>query len=184
MVVNALEQDVTIYWIVQSGEEDAVIENLLGKYESLSDHITVVKKNPDVYPTFAEQYTRRDGAKQQPGGGVRGPQPLYRLRRYLYPSRTCTPTPTTPPLTAREPSPRPLTMWSTPSSPSSTGWRATARASCPATFQDQLEKANMELHDLSLLTVDASSGGRRLPPASTPPPATSPGRRRICSPTM
>ena len=50
VVVNALEQDVTIYWIVQSGEEDAVIENLLGKYESLSDHITVVKKNPRRLP--------------------------------------------------------------------------------------------------------------------------------------
>jgi ABC-2 type transport system permease protein len=57
VVVNALQQDVTIYWIVQSGEEDEVIENLLGKYESLSNHIEVVKKNPDVYPTFAEQYT-------------------------------------------------------------------------------------------------------------------------------
>ena len=57
VVVNALEEDVTIYWIVQSGEEDAVIENLLGKYESLSDHIQVVKKNPDIYPTFAQQYT-------------------------------------------------------------------------------------------------------------------------------
>ena len=57
VVVNALEEDVTIYWIVQSGEEDDVIENLLSKYESLSDHIKVVKKNPDVYPTFAEQYT-------------------------------------------------------------------------------------------------------------------------------
>ena len=34
VVVNALEQDVTIYWIVQAGEEDDVIENLLGKYES------------------------------------------------------------------------------------------------------------------------------------------------------
>ncbi len=56
-VVNALDQDVTIYWIVQSGAEDQVIENLLGKYESLTDHIKVVKKNPDVYPTFAEQYT-------------------------------------------------------------------------------------------------------------------------------
>lgn len=59
VVVNALEQDVTIYWIVQSGKEDDVIENLLGKYESLSDHIQVVKKNPDVYPTFAEQYTNK-----------------------------------------------------------------------------------------------------------------------------
>lgn len=57
VVVNALEDDVTIYWIVQSGEEDDIVETLLGKYDSLSDHITVVKKNPDVYPTFAEQYT-------------------------------------------------------------------------------------------------------------------------------
>ena len=48
VVVNALQDDVTIYWIVQSGEEDDVIENLLSKYESLSDHITVEKKNPDI----------------------------------------------------------------------------------------------------------------------------------------
>lgn len=56
-VVNALEQDVTIYWIVQSGKEDDVIDNLLAKYESLSDRIQVVKRNPDVYPAFAKQYT-------------------------------------------------------------------------------------------------------------------------------
>lgn len=56
-VVNALTKDVTIYWIVQADEEDKVIENLLDKYDSLSDHIEVVKKNPDVYPTFAQQYT-------------------------------------------------------------------------------------------------------------------------------
>ncbi|NLW22057.1 MAG: GldG family protein [Tissierellia bacterium] len=57
VVVNGLEEDVTIYWIVQSGEEDHIIENLLDKYDSLSDHIRVEKKNPDVYPTFAKQYT-------------------------------------------------------------------------------------------------------------------------------
>lgn len=56
-VVNALEDDVTIYWIVQSGEEDEIVENLLDTYDSLSEHIEVVKRNPDVYPTFAEQYT-------------------------------------------------------------------------------------------------------------------------------
>ena len=56
-VVNGLTEDVTIYWIVQADQEDEVISNLLDKYESLSDHITVVKKNPDVYPTFAAQYT-------------------------------------------------------------------------------------------------------------------------------
>lgn len=57
VVVNALEEDVTIYWMVQTGEEDAVIEHLLSKYESLSDHISVVQKDPDVFPTFTAQYT-------------------------------------------------------------------------------------------------------------------------------
>ena len=61
-VVNNLEDDVTIYWIVQADEEDAIIEALLDKYDSLSDHISVEKKNPDVYPTFAEQYTDEDVA--------------------------------------------------------------------------------------------------------------------------
>ena len=57
VVLNALEKDVTIYWIVQNDEEDSIIENLLAKYNGLSSHIDVVKKNPDTYPTFAAQYT-------------------------------------------------------------------------------------------------------------------------------
>lgn len=42
---------------MQSDAEDDVIESLLGKYESLSEHIDVVKKNPDIFPAFAQQYT-------------------------------------------------------------------------------------------------------------------------------
>ncbi len=57
VVLNQLEKDVTIYWIVQADAEDDILENLLGKYESLSDHIDVVKKNPDVFPTFTDKYT-------------------------------------------------------------------------------------------------------------------------------
>ncbi len=60
MVLNALEKDVSIYWIVQDGEEDAILENLLDKYSSLSDRVTVTKKNPDTYPTFAEKYTDQE----------------------------------------------------------------------------------------------------------------------------
>lgn len=56
-VINAMDNDVTIYWIVQSDMEDDILENLLGKYESLSEHIEVTKMNPDIYPTFAQQYT-------------------------------------------------------------------------------------------------------------------------------
>jgi len=57
VVINALAKDVTVYWVVQDGEEDSVIENLLEKYESLSEHIRVEKKNPDLYPTFTAKYT-------------------------------------------------------------------------------------------------------------------------------
>ncbi len=60
VVVNGLDRDVTVYWIVQAGQEDTILERLLEKYESLSDHLTVVKRNPDVYPTFAQQYTDED----------------------------------------------------------------------------------------------------------------------------
>lgn len=57
VVVTNLQQDVTIYWISQAGKEDTVIQKLLDRYQELSDHITVVKKDRDVYPTFAQQYT-------------------------------------------------------------------------------------------------------------------------------
>ncbi len=60
VVVNNLEKDVTIYWIVQSNKEDSVIEKLLDVYDDMSEHVTVVKKNPDVYPTFAQQYTEEN----------------------------------------------------------------------------------------------------------------------------
>lgn len=60
VVVGNLQQDVTIYWVVQSDKEDSILENLLSKYDSLSGHIDVVKKNPDAFPTFTEQYTDED----------------------------------------------------------------------------------------------------------------------------
>lgn len=59
VVLNALDKEVTIYWIVQADEENDVIESLLGKYESMSEYIKVVKKNPDVFPTFASSILRK-----------------------------------------------------------------------------------------------------------------------------
>lgn len=56
-LTSALEEDVTVYWIVQSGSEDSTLEQLLERYESLSKHLKVVEKDPVVYPNFAQQYT-------------------------------------------------------------------------------------------------------------------------------
>ena len=55
-VLSGLDEDIDIYWIVRSGYEDSNIATLLDRYSSLSDKISVTKKDPDVYPTFAKQY--------------------------------------------------------------------------------------------------------------------------------
>ena len=57
VVATNLDKDVTIYWITQAGQESTVLDKLLDRYQDLSDHITVIKKDPDIYPTFAQQYT-------------------------------------------------------------------------------------------------------------------------------
>ena len=56
-IVNSLDEDVTVYWVVQSGSEDSTLETMLEHYEGLSKHLDVVKKDPDVYPTFVKNYT-------------------------------------------------------------------------------------------------------------------------------
>lgn len=52
-----LDKDVTIYQVVQSGSEDETIEKLLEKYDEESDHITVEQKDPVVNPKFTSEYT-------------------------------------------------------------------------------------------------------------------------------
>lgn len=56
-VLNNLNEDITIYYIVQSGNEDTNIEKLLEQYEENSSHIKVEKKDPVVYPSFVSKYT-------------------------------------------------------------------------------------------------------------------------------
>ncbi|MGM9606085.1 MAG: GldG family protein [Oscillospiraceae bacterium] len=55
-ILKKLDRDISIYWIVQSGKEDDTLGTLLDRYAALSDHITVEKRDPDVYPTFVQQY--------------------------------------------------------------------------------------------------------------------------------
>lgn len=154
VVVNALDRDVTIYWIVQSGEEDGILENLLGKYESLSNHIEVVKKNPDVFPTFTEQYTD----ETVPNNSLiveSGDRSRYISYSDIYVTET--------------------NMYSYSYSTSFDGEGAITSAidyvvtedlpqlyvleghgesELPSTFSDQIEKENYEINTLSLLTVD------------------------------
>ena len=56
-LVKNLNKDITIYWIVSAGQEDARVENMLNRVDDLSQRITVVRKDTTVNPTFAAQYS-------------------------------------------------------------------------------------------------------------------------------
>lgn len=56
-ILKNLKTDVNLYHIAQDGTESNDIEKLLEKYEEGSKHIKVEKKDPAVYPKFASQYT-------------------------------------------------------------------------------------------------------------------------------
>ena len=59
-VAQELTQDVTIYYLCETGNEDQIISKLLDKYASESSHISWELKDPAVYPTFAAQYGAQD----------------------------------------------------------------------------------------------------------------------------
>lgn len=154
VVVNALEEDVKIYWIVQSGEEDDVIENLLSKYEILSDHIKVVKKNPDVYPTFAEQYTnetvQNNSLVVECGDRSRfiGYDDIYIQEADIYSYTYSTSFDGEGAITSA------IDYVVTDDLPQLYVLEGHGEQELPQNFKEQIEKENIETNTLSLLTVD------------------------------
>ena len=154
-VVNALQEDVTIYWIVQADQEDQIIENLLDKYESLSEHISVVKKNPDVYPTFAQQYTDETVANNslvvECGDRSRyiGYDDIYLTETNMYSYSYSTSFDGEGAITSA------IDYVVNGELPQIYLLEGHGEAELPSTFSQQLERENMELSSLSLLTVDA-----------------------------
>ena len=154
VVVNALQKDVTIYWVVQSGKEDEVIDNLLGKYEGLSSHISVVKKNPDVFPTFTSQYTDEDvpnnslivecGDKSRyiSYDDIYLTDVDYTTYSYVYSFDGEGAVTSAIDYVISEELPKVYTL------------EGHGEQALPSQFQDQIEKANLELESFSLLSAD------------------------------
>ena len=59
-LVGALDQDVTIYQIVESGKENETIQKLLERYAGLSSHVKVETMDPVLHPNFVSEYTEDD----------------------------------------------------------------------------------------------------------------------------
>ncbi|MDO5546753.1 MAG: GldG family protein [Eubacteriales bacterium] len=153
-VVNNLTQDVTIYWVVQADQEDSIIENLLGKYESLSSHIDVVKKNPDVFPTFTEQYTDESVPNNslivESGDRSRyvSYNDIYVTEADMYSYSYTTSFDGEGALTSA------IDYVVTEDLPQMYVLEGHGEQDLPATFADSVEKENIEVNPLSLLNVD------------------------------
>lgn len=154
VVVNNLTQDVTIYWVVQADQEDEVIENLLSKYESLSDHIEVVKKNPDVFPTFTEQYTSETVPNNslivESGDRSRyiSYNDIYIMESDMYSYSYTTSFDGEGAITSA------IDYVVTEDLPQLYVLEGHGESDLPATFADSIEKENIVQNSLSLLTVD------------------------------
>ena len=55
-LVQSLDQDVTVYYLCETGSEDAILTKLLDHYADESSHFRWEQKDPAIYPTFAAQY--------------------------------------------------------------------------------------------------------------------------------
>ena len=154
-ILAALDEEVTIYWIVQSGAEDSGVSTLLDRYKDLSKNIKVQKKDPDVYPTFVQQYTdyvSNNSLVVEANGHSRyiDSEDIYVYDYYSYyyygteDISFCGETELTSAIDY-------VTSENLPKIYTLTGHGESALGS---TFSDAVDKENMETEDLSLLTSE------------------------------
>ena len=56
-LLDGLQQEVTVYWITRETQQDEMLGHLLERYESRSEKLTVKRIDPELNPTFSQQYT-------------------------------------------------------------------------------------------------------------------------------
>lgn len=62
-MLKDLSDDITIYYMIQPGNETAIYQEIAEKYDSLSDKVTLENKDPILYPTFAAKYVEDEVAQ-------------------------------------------------------------------------------------------------------------------------
>lgn len=54
--IKNMEDDVTIYYLIEAGNESPMFQKIAEKFDSFSSKITLEEKDPVQYPTFASDY--------------------------------------------------------------------------------------------------------------------------------
>ena len=150
-----LKEDITIYYIVQTSNEDSTIEKLLGQYEENSKHIKVVKKDPVVYPNFTAKYSNEQISENSlivecgERNKVIDYNSLYETSvDYSTYQQSVTGFDGEGQITSA------ISYVTSDSLPVVYYVEGHNEVSIPSGLQDRIEKANVELESLSLLTAD------------------------------
>lgn len=61
-MLAALDQDVTAYYLAETGNEDSNITRILDRYAGESSHFSWQQRDPALFPTFAQQYGAEDAS--------------------------------------------------------------------------------------------------------------------------
>lgn len=59
-IINEINEDVTIYPLFKTGQENQMFKDLLNEYQAKSSRIKVIIKDPYLYPTFVDKYAKGD----------------------------------------------------------------------------------------------------------------------------
>lgn len=59
-MLKNLDEDVTIYYVTQDANKDETIAKLLDRYEDASSHVKVEQIDPVLHPAFTDEYTSDD----------------------------------------------------------------------------------------------------------------------------
>ena len=155
-LVQDLDTGVEIYWVVQSGGEDDTLGTLLDRYDGLSDQLTVTKVDPDVSPTFVQQYVGDGTLTNNSLIVVCGERSTYVSYNDIYvQSADMYSYSYTTDFDGEGAITSAIDYVVTEDLPQLYVLEGHGEAELPSTFADQIEKDNIETNTLSLLTVDA-----------------------------
>lgn len=59
-ILNNVSDKITIYALEETGKENAMFKEILDKYDAGSKNVSVVYKDPILYPMFTEKYKKKD----------------------------------------------------------------------------------------------------------------------------
>ena len=59
-LVKDIEDEITLYYLVELGNEDAQIVEVINRFKQINNNISVEYKDPILYPQFANQYVDHD----------------------------------------------------------------------------------------------------------------------------